>query len=723
MADITKKIKKVYEGAEPIGVLLYICSMCAALMYVLCRSRVVVTTIIMTVVCGGIYMLFYCVRKKNKKFLPLVFLAVHVPVSVLVILTLKRDTDPSFFRFLFTSSDYFQWDYALAAILMFSEIIGLVVFYFSACLPRANFLLLPAFIPLILAARTLGTLPLGYSVFLAVGYGAAMLSLSKPETPEVHKYFDDPKSHWERLGAKGLLSVAAALLMLIIPHTETTPFFSYLDSAFSKRTVNIYGGGGSLTNFLQRSVPNRGANKPADNVLFSVATDVPQNVVRWAFDIYEGKNGWTYNEDFSEGTRYWQNKREHTNQTQLADTLRKAAKRGQLEEYSEKLVNLEKSQYADADMTIQIRDGSSAKVVLHPSGTYKVTFPSGDFVTYRNPKDEIFVTEEMPSNAVYLLQYYAAMPNESFIRLFDDVDFGSLLLDAYNEGVITQETQYAIMMEYNEAKQYLRDNGEIPEEIKRLAEEITEGLDSDYDKARAIEKWFKDAGFVYDMDYVPVESTAEHFLFDSKRGICTDFATATTLMLRAVGIPARYTEGFVLSKNILDEYGRYNVTPAQAHAYSTAYIKGYGWLDIDGTKYANQKGDLTAMRIVLVVLVAVAAVLLIVGLIFRERLSELWFAVRFKVIGKEKRIREVYLRTRQIACRIGEVPCKSTSTDEVRDILSRMLGTDSEAAEITQAADILLYSGNKQLVQNIDERRLYRNYKHISKMKKLKGFR
>ncbi len=719
---MVKKIKKVYDGAEPIGVLLYICSMCAALMYVLCRSRVVITTLLMTVVCGGIYMLFYCLRKR-KKLLPLLFLAVHIPVSAVVMLMFGKNADPSFFKFIFTSSDYFYWDYALVAILMFSEIIGLVVFYFSACLPRANFLLLPSFIPLILAARTLGALPLGIAVFLAVGYLAATLSLSKPETPEVHRYFDDPKSHWERLGAKGLLTVASALLLLIIPFMESTPYSTYLDSVFSKRNVNIYGGGANLTNFLQRSVPNRGANKPAENVLFSVATDIPQNVIRWSFDIYEGENGWTYSETFSEGTRYWQDKRELINHTQLADTLRKAAKRGQLEEYSEKLVNLEKSQFVDADMTIQIRDGSATKVVLHPSGTYKVTFPSGDLVTYRNPKDEIFVTEEMKKNAVYMLQYYAALPNESFIHLLDDEDFIGLLRAARDEGVISEEQYSAIVLEYTDAHRYRQQNDEIPEEIERLAEEITEGLDSDYDKARAIEKWFKDAGFVYDMDYVPVESTAEHFLFESKRGICTDFATATTLMLRAVEIPARYTEGFVLSEDILDEYGRYNVTPAQAHAYSTAYIKGYGWLEIDGTKYANQKGDLTALRIVLIVVVAVAAVLLVLGLIFRERMSELWFTLRFKLIGKEKRIREVYVRTRRVACRIADMPCKSASADEVRGVLSRMLGTDSEAAEITQAADILLYSGNKQLLQNIDERRLYRNYKHILKMKKLKGFR
>lgn len=721
---MTKKIKKVYDGAEPIGVLLYICSMCAALMYVLCRSRVLVTTIIMTLVCGGVYMLFYCLRKKPKVS-ALILLPTNLltyGVSVLT-LELSGNKDPSFFKFLFTSSDYFQWGYALVAILVFSVIIGLTVFYFSVCQPKSNFLLLPAFIPLILAARTLGALPLGYTIFLAVGYVMAALGLSKPQLPSVDKYFDDPKSRFERLGASGLLMVVAALLLVIIPHTEDTLFSSYLDNAFSKRSANIYGGGSTLTNFLNNSVPNRGANKPAENVLFTVTTEIPQTVVRWSFDTYQGENGWTYNEDFSMGTKFWQDKRILCNQTELADTLRKAAKKGKLEKYKDELLALEKSAFVETEMTIQIRDGSSTKVIMHPSGTYKVTFPSGDMTTYRNEKDEIFVTAEMDSNAVYTLHYYAAKPNESLIHVFDDVDFNSLLTDAYEEGVISKSLLNTLTVEYSEALQYLEENNEIPEEIEQLAEEITEGLDSDYDKARAIESWFKEAGFVYDMDYVPVESTAEHFLFDSKRGICTDFATATTLMLRAVGIPARYTEGFVLSEDILDEYGRYNVTPAQAHAYSTAYIKGYGWLDIDGTKYANSKGDLTVLRIVLVVLVAVAVVLLILGMIFRERLGELFFAVRFKFIGKEKRIREVYLRTRRIACRIGDMPIKSTATDEVRDVLFRMLGTGNEAAEISRAADVLLYSDDKGLLQSIDERRLYNNYKYIVKMKKLKGFR
>ncbi|WP_294359061.1 transglutaminase-like domain-containing protein [uncultured Clostridium sp.] len=38
----------------------------------------------------------------------------------------------------------------------------------------------------------------------------------------------------------------------------------------------------------------------------------------------------------------------------------------------------------------------------------------------------------------------------------------------------------------------------------------------------------------------------EKFLFQEKKGYCTYFATATTIMCRAVGVPARYKEVKIL---------------------------------------------------------------------------------------------------------------------------------------------------------------------------------
>ncbi len=711
-----KKIKNVFEGAEPLALLLYICSLSTALMYTLCRGYVLVTSVMMTVLCGGIFMLFYLLRKR-RGFSFLAFLGLFVAVNIACNIVGSPYKTPSFFEFIFRSSDFFRWDYALLSIVLFSFIIGFTVAYFAVYIPRANFLLLPSFIPLILAARTLGGLPLGYMIFLGVGYLAAMLGLSRPEQPERHKYFDDPKSRKERLGAAGIIAAAAVLMLIILPRVEKTPFLDYVDNVFVSHRSSYFGRP-ALSNFLNTSTPNRGANKPSDNVLFSVITDYPENVIRWSFDDYKGKDGWAYNDDFTMGTRFWQDERSQADWAELTRTLKDAARRGKLEAYKDELLSVEIPKTTSGSMTIQVRDGSSTAVIMHPQGTYSLHIPEDeDMKSYRNPKDEIFTKENMEPNSLYRLKYYTHEPGESMIEFYDNADLPALLSAALDEGVIDRETHDVFADEYDEAIDYFRGTFEVAPEIEALADEITAGCVTDYEKARAIESWFEGAGFVYDMDFVPEETTAEYFLFESKRGICTDFATATTLLLRAAEIPARYTEGFTLSEDVLDERGVFNVTPAQAHAFSTVYIPGAGWIEIDGTKYANPNDDGETLRVVLIILVCAAAVLLIAGLIFRRPLSEFFFKVRFDLMKKPSRIRAVYLRTRRLACDMAEIPPQSAASDEVCDILSKRLDMGDKAAQIANAANLLFYS-DKPDISGINERQLYNSYKQIYKARR-----
>ena len=77
------------------------------------------------------------------------------------------------------------------------------------------------------------------------------------------------------------------------------------------------------------------------------------------------------------------------------------------------------------------------------------------------------------------------------------------------------------------------------------------------------------------------EGALADFLLHSRTGHCEYFATATVLLLRAAGIPARYVTGYSameydsLEKMIL-------VRQRHAHAWAMAYVAGR-WLDIDTT--------------------------------------------------------------------------------------------------------------------------------------------
>ncbi|MGB2925897.1 MAG: transglutaminase domain-containing protein [Limnothrix sp.] len=71
------------------------------------------------------------------------------------------------------------------------------------------------------------------------------------------------------------------------------------------------------------------------------------------------------------------------------------------------------------------------------------------------------------------------------------------------------------------------------------------------------------------------------FLLDQRTGHCEYFATATTLLLREMGIPARYAVGYSAHEyNQLEQ--QYLVRDRHAHAWTMAYIDGK-WQNFDTT--------------------------------------------------------------------------------------------------------------------------------------------
>ncbi|MCR5686119.1 MAG: transglutaminase domain-containing protein [Lachnospiraceae bacterium] len=105
--------------------------------------------------------------------------------------------------------------------------------------------------------------------------------------------------------------------------------------------------------------------------------------------------------------------------------------------------------------------------------------------------------------------------------------------------------------------------------------------------------------------------TVEYFLNDLKRGYCVHFAAASCMILRSIGIPARYAEGYVCSYEsmaegtALDEdtsnwkLGSYGIsddmpvievelTDASAHAWIEIYLDGYGWIPYEMTPPSDE---------------------------------------------------------------------------------------------------------------------------------------
>ncbi len=77
------------------------------------------------------------------------------------------------------------------------------------------------------------------------------------------------------------------------------------------------------------------------------------------------------------------------------------------------------------------------------------------------------------------------------------------------------------------------------------------------------------------------QNTLSNFLLHSKSGHCEYFASATVLLLREVGIPARYAVGYSMHEWD-DEADMFLVRGRDSHAWAIAEIDGE-WRDVDNT--------------------------------------------------------------------------------------------------------------------------------------------
>ena len=218
------------------------------------------------------------------------------------------------------------------------------------------------------------------------------------------------------------------------------------------------------------------------------------------------------------------------------------------------------------------------------------------------------------------------------------------------------------------------------------------------------------------MKFVPAKSEAEYFLFDSKRGICSDFATATTLLARAAGLSAKYTEGYLITEEMRAEDGTYHVTDAATHAYTSVYIDGCGWMTLDATQYVPQSEDKAGQfRLAATIVLAVLLVLAALFVIFRRKLSELLFAVTWRFMSPEKAVRIIFRRTRALACRISGADKNSATVGEVCGVIRSALMLPDEAQRLQSAFDELFYGSGKITA---DKNALYRDYREAVRMKR-----
>lgn len=163
--------------------------------------------------------------------------------------------------------------------------------------------------------------------------------------------------------------------------------------------------------------------------------------------------------------------------------------------------------------------------------------------------------------------------------LYDEYILDNSIIPSNNQDIISfSETSTEI---YNK---YLQLPSNLPQRVKNLAFEITSSANNDYDRAKAIEEYlYQNYEYTLEPGNTPEDRDfVDYFLFDLKKGYCTYYASAMTVLARSIGIPARYVEGYVLPRESSSD-GVYKVRNKEAHAWVEVYFEGFGWMPFEPT--------------------------------------------------------------------------------------------------------------------------------------------
>lgn len=128
---------------------------------------------------------------------------------------------------------------------------------------------------------------------------------------------------------------------------------------------------------------------------------------------------------------------------------------------------------------------------------------------------------------------------------------------------------------------YLELPESLPERIRLLAEEVVGEASTPYDKVLAVRDHLRTIPYSERIEGPAVgQDGVDYFLFDVREGYCTYYASAMAVMLRAVGVPARYVEGFSQGAQ---EGGIYHILESDAHGWVEVYFPEYGWVEFEPT--------------------------------------------------------------------------------------------------------------------------------------------
>ena len=118
----------------------------------------------------------------------------------------------------------------------------------------------------------------------------------------------------------------------------------------------------------------------------------------------------------------------------------------------------------------------------------------------------------------------------------------------------------------------------LPAWVEAFAQEVTSECRSPYEKAITLRDWLSD-NCTYTLTPGSADN-AQDFVAEfltTRKGYCTYYASALTVLCRCAGVPAWYVTGYGMTA----EGKRYQASQATAHAWSEIYLSCVGWVPLD----------------------------------------------------------------------------------------------------------------------------------------------
>ena len=600
--------EKVINTARPYAIPYLLSFMLSIIVFsVFDISPLSLWTVAQLIVCGLVIGLCNYARKNH------ILGGLTITILILILLSL-------FIMIVIRSGNYKQWFMSggdltenttltlISLILVFTVFFTMVIFYYTSVYYRTSALLLVSMIPFVIYVKVIKEVNIVYVMLVVALNVFSFLMNARKQTDRGKRIVGN------LIGVISLALYGAIFVVtsLAIPRSQETKYYYIFEELFlggnttvdlpeEYKTSNEYSGNADRFNEIINRKLYTISNAYSEGMLY---------LRRQVFDYYDfEKDRWYKDKVYQANSiddEQWYENTKHLNHQEFVDAILTAEELspGFMEKYGINKVIGYETYMNMSSMNVRAHNYESDTYIV-PEGTIRL-----DMLNERN----VFITPHgiygnvgllIDKNVYYTVTYYDIVTIkdkwlQSGISNLDRTTAKAMRQELIQILLENGEDVYVNVIQafdeqandaYMYSNAYDKNLENVSDELKKLALDITKDCKYDWEKAEALARYFHNSGYVYDLKYDASDDSVDYFVFNSKKGTCSDFATAYVLMARTVGLTVRYVEGFVPDEEIGLSYDKeYVVRTNCSHAYPEVYIENLGYVVYEPTVSGENKG-------------------------------------------------------------------------------------------------------------------------------------